>query len=136
MTTQATVYIVDDNEAVLDGLSLLFESADLKAKAFGSCAEFLSSTPSSQEIACLILDVRMPKMTGPELQAELLHRKIDLPIIFLSGHGNIPLAVKTVQLGAIDFLTKPVDSQQLLDKVQKALTLSANRHKENAIYRT
>jgi len=135
MISQPTVYIIDDDAAVRDGLSLQLESAGLYVKSFDSSVAFLSSLPRPKSIACLILDVRMPEMTGPELQAELVHREINHPIIFLSGHGNIPLAVKSIQAGAIDFLTKPVDAQLLLDKVQEALALSASMQKQNSMYR-
>jgi len=135
MTDQATVYIVDDDLAVRSGLSLLLESAGLKVNTFGSAAEFLASPPPSHAIACLILDNHMPEMTGPELQAELKQREINLPVIFLTGHGDIPLAVKTVRAGAIDFLIKPVNTQHLLDKVQEALTLSRSKQQQNDIDR-
>ncbi len=133
MTTRPTVYIVDDDAAVRDGLSLQLESADINVKAFASSAEFLASPPLTETTACLILDVRMPQMTGPELQAELATLKIDLPIIFLTGYGDIPLAVKTVKAGAFDFLTKPVDASKLLDKVEAALSLSARKKEQNCI---
>ncbi len=123
MNLPATVYIVDDDSAVCNGLSMLLESADLNVKTFSSSAEFLAFTPPANAIACIILDVRMPQMSGPELQTELLKRNIDLPILFLSGYGDIPLAVETIKAGAVDFLTKPVSAPVLLDKVQQALTL-------------
>lgn len=135
MISQPTVYIVDDDDAVRDGLSLQLELEGLKVKAFSSSAEFLASPPSTQAIACLILDVNMPQMTGLELQAEMVGRGINLPIIFLTGHGSIPLAVKTIQAGAIDFLTKPIDAQKLFNSVQAALALSTKKQKHNAIYR-
>lgn len=135
MTDQATVYIVDDDLAVCSGLSLLLESAGLKVKTFGNAAEFLASPPPAHAIACLILDNHMPEMTGLELLAELKQREISLPVIFITGHGDIPLAVKTVRAGAIDFLIKPVNTQHLLDKVQEALTLSRRKQQQNGIDR-
>ncbi len=129
MTQQATVFIIDDDAAVRNGLSLQLESAGFTVKSYANAVEFLASMPL-QTSGCLILDVRMPQMTGPELQDELARREIKLPIIFLSGHGDIPLAVKTIQTGAVNFLTKPVDGQHLIDCIQKALTLN-DRHQQS-----
>ncbi len=123
MNLPTTVYIVDDDSAVCDGLSMMLESEKINVKTFNSAAEFLAFTPPQDAIACLILDVRMPQMSGPELQTELHNHNIDLPILFLSGYGDIPLAVQTIKAGAVDFLTKPVSSPVLLDKVQQALAL-------------
>lgn len=135
MISKPTVYIVDDDDAVRGGLSFLLESEGLKVEAFDSAAAFLATSFSSEAIACLVLDVRMPQMTGPELQAELTHQGIKIPVIFLSGYGDIPLAVKAIKAGAFDFLTKPVNSELLIDKIQQALALSRSKQESNAIYR-
>lgn len=135
MSSEARVYLVDDDDAVRDGLSLLLESEGFRVEAFDNANKLLASSFGSQAIACLVLDVRMPEMSGPELQAELMHRGIDHPIIFLTGYGEIPVAVKSIKAGAFDFLTKPVNSDKLIDKIQQALELSRNKQAHNAMYR-
>jgi len=120
MNAKAIVYVVDDDKAVRESLAFLFESADLSAQTFATAAGFLSAVQPDPP-GCLVLDVRMPGMDGPQLQAELSRRGIALPIIFLSAHGTIPLTVKTIQAGAADFLAKPVDGQYLLERVQGLL---------------
>ncbi len=125
MTTQATVFIVDDDEAVLDSLGLLTKSVGIKSQLFRSAQDFLT-TYSSEQAGCLLLDVRMPHMSGLELQEKLKELNSILPIIFISGHGDIDMAVKTVQLGAVDFIQKPFREQELLDKIQVAIERDAN----------
>jgi len=118
------VYVVDDDAAVRDALSMLLEAAGNVVATFPAASDFLDTrTPSSQ--GCIILDVDMPDMDGPALQEELIRRGVQLPVIFLSGKGTIPLTVRTIKAGAIDFLTKPVDGSVLLDRVQKALEKSS-----------
>lgn len=114
------VFIVDDDEAVRDGLGQLMESINLKVKVFSSAQEFLDFYEAPSH-GCLLLDVRMPGMSGVKLQDTLAERNINLPIIFISGHGDLPLAVEAVKKGAVDFLEKPVGDQVLLDRVQEAL---------------
>ena len=115
-----TVIVIDDDEAVRDALVMLLESAGFTVQSFAGAEAFLAEG-STEEAGCLVLDVRMPGMTGPELQAELVQRGVRVPIIFLSAHGDIPLAVSTVKAGAMDFLTKPVDGERLIERVQEAL---------------
>jgi len=121
--SDSTVYVVDDDAAVRDALSMLLEVAGHAVTTFGSALEFLDGfmpdTPG-----CLILDVDMPGMDGPALQQELSRRGVQLPVIFLSGKGTIPVTVRTIKSGAMDFLTKPVDRKVLLISVQKALERS------------
>ncbi len=136
MITQSTVYIVDDDDAVRKGLTLQLESAGFNAKSFSNGKAFLNADINPDSIACLILDVRMPEMSGLELQTEMALQHLDFPIIFLSGYGEVPVVVKTIQAGAIDFLTKPVKSERLLESVQKALYKSAENQKQNAFTRT
>jgi two-component system response regulator FixJ len=131
MIPNSSVFIVDDDAAVRDGLSMQLEAAGFPVKAFASAEDFLGVI-SPAVIGCLVLDVRMPGMTGPDLQAELARRNINLPIIFLSGHGNIPLAVKSIQAGAVDFLTKPVTGTVLIERIQIALRLSAEQWEKEA----
>lgn len=114
------VYIIDDDAAVRDALAMLLEASGHAVVAFRSAGEFLAAcTPDWR--GCIILDVDMPGMDGTALQAELPRRMVRLPTIFLSGKGTIPLTVRAIKAGAVDFLTKPVDRKVLLDRVQKAL---------------
>lgn len=119
MKTQ-TVYIVDDDDDLRDALSLLMRAAGLAAKSFGSAMEFLR-TLDRDICGCMILDIRMPEMSGMELQAELHKRRIKLPIVFLTGHADVPLAVKAMKAGAFDFIQKPLDEHRLVATVMNAL---------------
>jgi two-component system response regulator FixJ len=114
---------VDDDDAVRRGLVAMFDAAGLPVESFGSAKAFLQSYRHGRS-GCLVLDVNMPDMTGPELHAELNRRGTQLPIIFLTGHGDIPMTVKALQAGAVDFLTKPVDGAVLLQRVRAALEQS------------
>ena len=131
MTSPPTVFVIDDDDAVRDSLYLQLDSAGFTVKAFPSGEDFLNALQPNTT-GCLILDVRMPGMSGPELQAELVRRNINLPIIFLTGYGDIPLTVKTIQAGAFDFLTKPVDGGKLRDCINAALALNAQTHVNDA----
>ncbi len=114
------VHIVDDDEAVRDSLEMLMKSVGLNVQSYESAIDFLDSVDADTS-GCLVLDIRMPLMSGLELQDELISRHSLLPIIFISGHGDIPMAVKAVKKGAIDFISKPFQDQDLLDSVQRAL---------------
>jgi FixJ family two-component response regulator len=120
-----TVFIVDDDDAVRDSLSLLCETAGLKVECHDSAEAFLSAYRPEQA-GCLVLDVRMGGMSGPELHAELNRRGSRMPIIFLTAHGDIPMTVRAMKAGAVDFLTKPVDGAALIDRVQAALQHSCD----------
>lgn len=115
-----TVFVVDDDDAVRDSLRLLLKSAGLQAEATASAPEFLETYDTSRP-GCLVLDVRMPGMSGLEMQHELNLRGATLPVIFITGHGDIPMAVEAMQHGAFDFLQKPFRDQDLLDRVTRAL---------------
>lgn len=117
---EATVFVVDDDEAVRDSLSLLVRSVGLAAESFASAREFLDRYDPERP-GCLVLDVRMPGMGGMDLQERLAEMGSKLPIIFITGHGEIPLAVRAIQAGAVDFLQKPFSDQELLDRIQQAL---------------
>ena len=117
----AIVYIVDDDAAVRDSLGLLCETAGLRVECHASAESFLSAYRPGQA-GCLVLDVRMGQMSGPELHAELVRRGSRLPVIYLTAHGDIPMTVRAMKAGAADFLTKPVDGAVLLDRVQAALS--------------
>ncbi len=115
----ATVFIVDDDDAVRSSLRLLLKSVGLQATAFPSARDYLAAWDPDQP-GCLVLDVRMPGMSGLELQEELNRRGAIVPVIFITGHGDIPMAVEAMQHGAFDFLQKPFRDQDLIDRIQKA----------------
>lgn len=120
---QHRVCIVDDDDAVRDGLALLLETAGFAVKAYDSAEAFLAvCAPQGCGCCCLVLDEQMPGMNGSELQAVLARRGVSLPIIFLSAHGDIPTAVQAIKAGALDFLTKPVDGEVLIERVRAALS--------------
>lgn len=127
MSTQ-TVFIVDDDEAVRDSIKELVESAGLPAKTFDSAHAFLDFC-SGYEPGCLVLDVRMARMSGLALQQRLKELESTIPIVFISGHGDIDTAVAAVKSGAVDFIQKPYQDQSLLDAINTALALDEeNRH--------
>ena len=117
---QQRVYVIDDDEAVRDSMSMLLESADLPYRCFQSADQFLAQRDGSER-GCLVLDIRMPGMTGLELQQKLLGAGSALPIIFITGHGDVPMAVEAMRHGAIDFLRKPVNETDFLDRIVSAL---------------
>jgi FixJ family two-component response regulator len=120
MSESGHVFIVDDDAAVLDSLRMLLEAAGYSVAIFHGAEDFLEvCTPDTH--GCIILDVSMPDMDGPTLQEKLISRGVHLPIIFLSGHGTIPLTVKTLKAGALDFLTKPVKGSVVLARVREAM---------------
>ena len=114
------VYIVDDDYAVRDALRMLFRTAALEAEAFSSADAFLEDADFTRR-CCVLLDIRMPGMTGTALRDELLARGVRVPIIFITGHGDIPMAVEAMRKGAFDFIEKPFDDEQLLARVLEAL---------------
>jgi FixJ family two-component response regulator len=126
----AIVYLVDDDAAVLDSLSLLFATADLQTECHASAESFLAAYRPEQP-GCLVLDMRMQRMSGAELQAELNQRGSQLPVIFLTAYGDIPMTVNAMKAGAVDFLTKPVDGAALLDRVQATLRLDAATRRQH-----
>ncbi|OGT57981.1 MAG: hypothetical protein A3F43_06935 [Gammaproteobacteria bacterium RIFCSPHIGHO2_12_FULL_42_10] len=129
------VYVIDDEQAMVESLSWIIESIGLPAKTYTRAQDFLAEYDPQQH-GCLLLDVRMPGISGPELQTRLNTQGMPtLPIIFISGHGDVPLAVRVMKSGAIDFLTKPFNDQVLIESINKALRIDkANRDKrqENA----
>lgn len=126
----AVVYVVDDEQAMVESLSWIIESVGLKAKTFTRAQDFLDEYDPDQH-GCVLLDVRMPGMSGPELQLKLNALGATLPIIFISGHGDVPLAVRVMKAGAVDFLTKPFNDQILLESINKALRVDkSNREKQ------
>jgi len=123
---QPTVFIVDDDEAVREGLAELTGTVRLRTQTFGSAQEFLDVYDPAQP-GCLVLDVRLPGMSGLRLQDELIARGVILPIIFLSGHGDLPMAVEAMKKGAYDFLEKPVGDQAILDRINAAVAEDLRR---------
>jgi len=119
-STEQLVFIVDDDEAVRDSMSMLLDTIDLPHRCFATAAEFLDYFDGSQR-GCLVLDIRMPGMSGLELQQRLKETRAMLPIIFITGHGDIPMAVEAMRQGALDFMRKPFREQDLLDRIQQAL---------------
>ncbi|HWG77896.1 MAG TPA: response regulator FixJ [Steroidobacteraceae bacterium] len=116
----STVFVIDDDEAVRNSLRLLLKSVGFSVRTFASAQEFLPTYDGCQP-GCLILDVRMPGMSGLELQQQLNVRGATIPVVFITGHGDIPMAVEAMQHGAFDFLQKPFRDQDLIDRVQRAL---------------
>jgi two-component system response regulator FixJ len=115
-----TVCIVDDDNGVRSSIRILMKSVGLQAKTFASAQEFLTAYQPAQG-GCLVLDIRMPGMSGLELQQELNRRGAVIPVIFITGHGDVPMAVEAMRHGAFDFLPKPFRDQDLIDRVQQAL---------------
>lgn len=117
----ATVFLVDDEDSVRQAITRLLRSAGCRVKAFASARAFLDGDRDVEAPACLVLDVQMPEMTGLDLQRELRVAHAGLPIIFLTGHGDIPMSVQAMKGGAVDFLTKPVQDVDLLRAIEEAL---------------
>jgi two-component system, LuxR family, response regulator FixJ len=120
MSENATIFVIDDDDDVRQSLRWLFESVNLRVEDFASATDFLEHVRVDCP-GCVILDVRMPEMDGLELLNALQARVIGLPVIMISGHGDVPMAVRAMQLGAIDFLQKPVNHQHLLERTRFAL---------------
>lgn len=132
MTTPSpAVFIVDDDPSARSGLTRLVRVAGFATESFRSAADFLAAG-RSDEPGCIILDVQMPGMTGPELQEALAQLDCGLPIIFLSAHGDVPTTANAMKKGAVDFLTKPVDRDDLLAAIERALTADAERRSAQA----
>jgi two-component system response regulator FixJ len=129
--SEETVYVVDDEESLRRSLTYLLESVKLRVEAFDS-AESLLKGLKPASIGCIVLDVRMPGMSGPELMDHLNQRGCVLPIIFLSAHGDVSLAVRAMRGGAVDFLQKPPNSQVFLECVRRALAQGRKMHREQA----
>jgi len=126
---QPVVFVVDDDESVREALRSLFRSVSLRVETFGSAADFLRS--ELPEVAsCLVLDVRLPGVSGLDFQAELAKANIHIPVIFMTGHGDIPMSVQAMKAGAVDFLTKPFRDQDMLDAVAAAVERDRSRRKD------
>jgi FixJ family two-component response regulator len=121
-----TIFIIDDEPAVRDALTMMIEQEGFQVKAFDGGEAFLADY-QQEELGCAIIDVRMPSMSGLSLQKEMINRHILLPIIFLTGHGDIPMSVSAIKSGAIDFLTKPVTREKLLASIRPAVIESEKK---------
>jgi FixJ family two-component response regulator len=131
--TRSIVYVVDDDASIREALKSLLASMGMRVEVFGSAAEFLKSTLADIP-SCLVLDVRLPGVSGLDFQAELTKANIQVPIIFITGHGDIPMTVRAMKAGAVEFLTKPIRDQDLLDAVQLGLEQDrARREAEKAV---
>ena len=133
MSDSQTVFIVDDDEGVRDGLSLLLATVGQSCELYECGQEFLDAYDDSKR-GCLLLDIRMPRMTGLDLQKKLLDRGSRLPIIFITGHGDIPMAVEAMRRGALDFIRKPFREHDLLERINEALDMDEDSHRKE-LYR-
>ena len=128
------VHVIDDDEALRESLAFLLRSAELDVESYASAAAFLDAVPNAR-LSCVITDVRMPGMSGIDLLRRLKELKVDVPVIVITGHGDVPLAVEAMKVGAMDFLEKPFDDEVLLASVRSALRRQdgeAKRHSERA----
>ena len=130
--SEPTVHIIDDDPSARSGLTRLVRATGMKAESFASAADFLASGKRDGP-GCIVLDVQMPDMTGPELQEELGKSGYCMPIIFLSAHGDVPTAARTMKKGAVDFLTKPVDRADLQRAIRASLALDAEHRAQLAV---
>jgi two-component system response regulator FixJ len=126
MNAPPTVFIIDDDPAVRDAIGLLLRTDGLAVAAFASATAFLES-PAVQQPGCLLLDVRMPGMSGLDLQKQLQAQGFQTPILFMTGHGDVPMAIRAMKAGAFDFIEKPFQGATLLERVREALTLDARQ---------
>jgi FixJ family two-component response regulator len=126
MNAAAVIHIVDDDESLRAAFSRLLQAAGYGVRTYGSAGEFLLGPPGDTP-GCILLDLRMPGPSGLELQEALTRYRIDLPVVFLTGHGDLPTGVRAMKAGAVDFLTKPVERDTLLSAVARALEVDAGR---------
>src|SRR5262245_19655680 len=127
--THAVVFVIDDDASLREALADLFASVGLGVETFSSAGEFLRRTTPDHP-SCLVLDVRLPGLSGLDFQAELAKADVQVPIIFITGHGDIPMTVRAMKAGAVEFLTKPFRDQDLLDAVQRGLQLDRARREQ------
>ncbi|HHJ16362.1 MAG TPA: response regulator transcription factor [Gammaproteobacteria bacterium] len=132
MTQNQTVFVIDDDPAVRDSLRWLIESLQHPVETFESAQDFLDNYASDRS-GCLLLDVRLPGMSGLQLQSKLKEMQVDIPVIIITGHGDVPMAVRALQAGAMHFLEKPFRDQELLDSVQEALELDQRKRGHQAL---
>lgn len=128
--TASTVFIVDDDAAICEGLSNLLESVGMSAAQFGSAEEFIDNWQDRP--GCLMLDARLPGMTGVELQEKLRQRGVAIPIIFMTAHGDVPMVRKVMKAGAVEFLTKPFEKEEMVAAIRSAFEIDAARRAERS----
>jgi two-component system response regulator FixJ len=124
------VFVVDDDAGIRDSIRLLLETAGFRVKPFALAAQFLADM--EPKLGCLVSDIRMPDMNGLELQEEIVRRHLGLPVIFITGHGDVPLAVRAMKAGAIDFLEKPFDDTQLIGSIKRAMEVGVKNRSRAA----
>ncbi len=130
---RVTVFVVDDDDALRDSVRVLLDSVGLAREGYASAAEFLAAWRDVP--GCALLDVRMPDMSGLRLQDEMAARKIAAPVVFMTGHGDVPMAVEAMKKGAVDFVEKPCRDEDLLECVRRALAADADRRRASAVFR-
>ena len=131
MVTEPTVFVVDDEPIIRSSLQRLIESVSLRVETFAAANEFLDAYQPGRP-GCVVLDVRMPGISGLDLQDRMTERGIDIPVIFITAYGDVPMAVRALKAGAVDFLQKPFNNQTLLDCVQEAIEQDAKARRERA----
>ncbi|MGO4677996.1 response regulator transcription factor [Bosea sp. 2YAB26] len=133
----ASIYLIDDDISFRNAMILLLESSGFRTKSYGTGAEILNQLPDNKTDGCILLDVEIPDISGPDLQLRLKEAGSRLPVIFLTGHGDIPTSVRTIKAGAEDFLTKPVSKAALFDAIDRALARcrAARHHDDSAVSR-
>jgi FixJ family two-component response regulator len=129
--SNATIAIVDDDPSVREGLSSLIRSAGLKVETFASAQEFLAR-PDDETPSCIVLDLQLPGLSGLDLQKRMAEAGLEIPIVFLTGHGNIPASVQAMKAGAVEFLTKPFDDEELLRAIQEAVQRDRQTRQQHA----
>lgn len=127
----ATVFVIDDDPSVRESIQGLLRSVNLRSEAFGSAQEFIARG-APEGPSCLVLDVRLPGVSGLDFQTQLAKAGVEIPIIFITAHGNIPMSVKAMKSGAVEFLTKPFHDEDLLNAIQQALERDRNQRKQHS----
>ncbi len=130
MSTETIIHVVDDDTAMCESLRWLIESIGFNVKLYNGAKEFLSNYKDEAH-GCLLLDVRMPEMSGLELQEQLNKLNINIPVIFITGHGDVPMAVRAMKAGALEFLNKPFNDQELLDCINRAIEYDSQRRRSS-----
>jgi FixJ family two-component response regulator len=133
MTEHATVFVVDDDEALRDSVRVLLDSVGLASEGYASAGAFLAGYRDVP--GCVLLDVRMPGMSGLRMQEELVARGIRTPIVFMTGHADVPMAVEAMKKGALDFIEKPCRDEDLLERVRRALEVDASARRAGEVFR-
>ena len=134
LPSDAIVVVVDDDLSAREGLSSLIRSVGLRVETFASAQEFLARR-GPEAPSCLVLDLQLPGLSGLDLQKRMAERELDIPIVFLTGHGNIPASVQAMKGGAVEFLTKPFDEQELLNAIQEALDRDRRIRRQHGVER-